>query len=119
MKQSKLEIHHDKNLIMRLPTQDELSSGSAPGPKRTSSLILIDLDSSECSGTGRKTRSSKRKAEDSASNEPKRQKKEKEKVKEKSSKNKKQETNQYLQYSPRSLKRIPQMDLLKQRKRRD
>ena len=45
------------------------------------------------SGTGKKTRSSKRKAEDSASNEPKRQKKEKEKekVKETISKNKKQD----------------------------
>ena len=68
--------------------QDELSSSSAPPPKRTSSPILIDLNSPS-SGTGRKTRSFKRKAEDSASNEPKRQKKEK--VKEKISKNKKQD----------------------------
>ena len=90
IKQSKLEIHHDKKLVLKLPTQDDSSSGTAPEPKRTSSPILIDLDSSS-SGTGRKTRSSKRKAEDSASNEPKRQNKEKEKVKEKISKNKKQD----------------------------
>ena len=114
-KQSKLEIHHDKKLVLKLPMQDDLSSGTAPEPKRTSSPILIDLDSSS-SGTGRKTRSSKRKADDSASNEPKRQKKEKEKVKEKILKNKKQHDKQYLQYSPRSLKRILQMDLLKKRR---
>ena len=96
MKQSKIEIHHDKKLVVKLPAQDESSSGSAFGPKRTSSPILIDLDSSVSSGTGRKTRSCKRKAEESASNEPKRQKKEKEKVKEKSLKNKKQDDNQYL-----------------------
>ena len=90
IKQSKIEIHHNKKLILKLPMQDDSSSGTAPEPKRTSSPILIDLDSLS-SGTGRKTRSSKRKAEDSASNEPKRQKKEKEKVKEKISKNKKQD----------------------------
>ena len=88
IKQSKLEIHHDKKLVLKLPTQDDSSSGTVPELKRTSSPILIDLNSSS-SGTGRKTRSSKRKAEDSASNEPKRQKKEKEKVKEKILKNKK------------------------------
>ena len=70
MKQSKIEIHHDKKLVVKLPMQDESSHGSAPAPKRTSSLILIDLDSSMSSGTGRKTRSSKRKAEDSASSKP-------------------------------------------------
>ena len=91
MKQSKIEIHHDKKLVVKLPTQEESSSGSAPPPRKTSSPIVIDIDSSASSGTGRKTRSSKRKAEDSGSNEPKRQKKEKEKVKEKSSKNKKQD----------------------------
>ena len=104
IKQSKLEIHHDKKLVLKLPTQDDSSSSTAPEPKRTSSPILIDLDSSS-SGTGRKTRSSKRKAEESASNEPKRQKKEKEKVKEKISKNKKQDDKPVPAVQPKKSKK--------------
>ena len=104
IKQSKLEIHHDKKLVLKLPTQDDSSSGTAPEPKRTSSPILIDLNSlSSC--TGRKTRSSKRKAEDSASNEPKRQKKEKEKVKKKISKNKKQDDKPVPAVQPKKSKK--------------
>ena len=81
MKQSKIEVHHDKKLVVTVPMQEEMSSGS--GLKRTSSPILIDLDGDMSTASSRKTRSSKRKAEDLASNEAKRQKKEKEKVKEK------------------------------------
>ena len=104
IKQSKLEIHHDKKLVLKLSTQDDSSSGTTPEPKRTSSPILIDLDSSS-SGTGRKTRSSKRKAEDSASNEPKRQKKEKENVKEKILKNKKQDDKPLPAVQPKKSKK--------------
>ena len=43
MKQSKIEIHHDKKLVLKLPMQDESSSGSAPAPKRTSSPIYLTL----------------------------------------------------------------------------
>ena len=95
-KQSKIQIHGEKNkLVVKLPEQDsESSSGpKKTQPKATSSRICIDFDSrtdkssrSACSSeSGRTTRnSSKRKAEDEVP-QAKKQKKAKKEVKKKRS----------------------------------
>ena len=75
MKQSKIEIHGEKKkLVVKLPASDSSSPGS--GPKRTSSPVVIDLDSdksdsAKSSRSGRQTRnSSKSKLESSPPSAP-------------------------------------------------
>ena len=69
-KQSKIQIHGEKNkLVVKLPEQDSESSSGPKKmqPKATSSPICIDIDSSseKSSRSGRTTRnSSKRKADE-------------------------------------------------------
>ena len=82
-KQSKIQIHGEKNkLVVKLPEQDsESSSGpKKTQPKATSSPICIDIDSSseKSSRSGRTTRnSSKRKADEvPKATKPKKTKKE-------------------------------------------
>ena len=89
-KQSKIQIHGEKNkLVIKLPEQDSESSSGPKKmqPKATSSPICIDLDSgtdkssrsARSSKSGRTTRnSSKRKAEDEVpqAKKPKKAKKE-------------------------------------------
>ena len=71
LKQSKIEIHGDKKLVVKLPGSD---SSSQSGPKRMSSPVLIELDDSESGKSGRSGRqtrnSSKRKVEDSPKSVP-------------------------------------------------
>ena len=97
MKQSKIEIHGEKKkLVVKLPASDSSSPGS--GPKRTSSPVLIDLDSNKSdsaksSCSARQTRnSSKCKLESSPPSAPvKKHKGEKDLKPKKEEKNKKEE----------------------------
>ena len=92
MKQSQIEIHHDKKLVVKLPQQQSESESGSSGPKRTSSPIVV-LDDSDSSRNGRTRSATKRKStEDSV---PVKQKKEKrEKTKEKTPKEKKKQEKQ-------------------------
>ena len=95
MKQSQIEIHHDKKLVIKLPQQQSQSSSGLnnSGPKRTSSPIVLD-DSDTSTKSGRTRSATKRKSTDNSV--PIKHKEKKEKVKKKLRKRRKKKEKQQI-----------------------